>query len=231
MRVYQHPREARRFFAPNVEPSVELGVPVLAINGLNNFTRPHPANLKIAPHQKVARAHPFEGSGTDGTYLGNDFRAAYAPGVALTGSGQTVGLVQFDGYYPADIIAYESAAGLPNVTLTNIYIDGFDGTPSDTDGNTEVSLDIEMVISMAPGISKVILYEADTNGIPNDVLNRMATDNQARQLSCSWGWGGGPDTNADTIFQQMAAQGQSFFAASGDSDAYVEPTSTNFSRR
>jgi len=228
MRVYQHPTEARRFYAPDVEPSVELGVPVLSISGLNNFTLPHPANLKITPHQKTAHARPADGSGTSGTYMGYDFRAAYAPGVSLTGSGQSIGLVQFDGYYPSDITAYESMAGLPNVALTNIYIDGFDGTPSDTEGNIEVSLDIEMVISMAPGLSKVILYEASSNGVPNDVLNRMVTDNQARQLSCSWGWGGGPDTNADQIFQEMASQGQSFFAASGDSDAYYTSTSTNF---
>jgi hypothetical protein len=119
-------------------------------------------------------------------------------------------------------------AGLPNVALTNIYIDGFDGTPSGNGGEVEVSLDIEMVISMAPGLSQVILYEAPTNGIPNDILNRIATDNKARQISCSWGWGGGPDTNADQIFQEMQVQGQSFFAASGDSDAYYTSTSTNF---
>ena len=214
--------------APDVEPSVELDVPVLAISGLNNFTLPHPAGLKIAPRQKTAHARPADGSGTGSTYMGYDFRAAYAPGVALTGTGQSIGLVQFDGYFTNDIVAYESMAGLPSVVLTNIYIDGFDGTPSDTLGNVEVSLDIEMVISMAPGLSKVILYEASSNGVPNDILNRMATDNQARQLSCSWGWGGGPDTNADQIFQEMAMQGQSFFAASGDSDAYYTSTSTNF---
>ncbi|HEV2435088.1 MAG TPA: protease pro-enzyme activation domain-containing protein [Verrucomicrobiae bacterium] len=228
MCVYQHPTEARRFFAPDVKPSVGVDLPVLDVNGLSDYTRPHPANLKLAPHQATTRARPADGSGASGTYMGYDFRAAYAPGVALTGTGQTIGLVQFDGYYPGDITAYESNAGLPSVTLTNVYIDGFDGTPVDTDGNIEVSLDIEMVISMAPGLAKVILYEAPTNGIPNDILNRMATDNQARELSCSWGWGGGPDTNADQIFQEMALQGQSFFAASGDSDAYYTSTSTNF---
>ena len=41
----------------------------------------------------------------------------------------------------------------------------------------------------------------------------------SRQLSCSWG-GGGPDPTSEAIFQQMAAQGQSFFNASGDSDAF-----------
>jgi subtilase family serine protease len=227
MRVYQHPREGRRFYAPDVEPSVEVGIPVLDINGLDNFSRTHPADLKLAPRQAKAHVRPADGSGTSGTYMGYDFRAAYVPGVSLTGTGQTIGLVQFDGYYASDIAAYESAAGLPNVTLTNVYLDGFDGTPStNEDFVVEVSLDIEMSISMAPGLSKVILYEAGPDGIPNDILNKMATDNQARQLSCSWGWGGGPDTNADQILQQMGSQGQSFFAASGDSDAYYTSTST-----
>ncbi|MGA2138690.1 MAG: protease pro-enzyme activation domain-containing protein [Verrucomicrobiia bacterium] len=228
MRVYRHPTEGRRFYAPDVEPSVGLEIPVLDISGLNDFTRPHPAGLKMAPRQGTTRARPADGSGPSGNYMGYDFRAAYAPGVSLTGSGQTIGLVQFDGYSPSDITAYESAAGLPSVTLTNVYIDGFDGTPSGNGGEVEVSLDIEMVISMAPGLSKVILYEAPTNGIPNDVLSRIATDNQARQLSCSWGWGGGPDSTADEIFQQMAAQGQTFFAASGDSDAFIDSTSDFF---
>src|SRR5262249_13420890 len=38
--------------------------------------------------------------------------------------------------------------------------------------------------------------------------------------SSSWG-GGTPDPGADQVFQQMAAQGQSFFNASGDDDAYT----------
>ncbi len=228
MRVYQHPTEARRFYAPDVEPSVAVDIAVLDINGLNNYTRPHPAGLKLAPRRATTHARPADGSAPTGDYMGYDFRAAYAPGVSLTGSGQTIGLVQFDGYDPNDIASYESLAGLPSVPLTNVYIDGFDGTVSGNGGEIEVSLDIEMVISMAPGLSKVILYEAPTNGISNDVLSRIATDNQARQISCSWGWGGGPDTNADQIFQEMAVQGQSFFAASGDSDAFITSTSTNF---
>ena len=45
------------------------------------------------------------------TYLGNDFRNAYAPGSALNGSGQAVGLLQFDGYYASDITAYAKSCG------------------------------------------------------------------------------------------------------------------------
>jgi subtilase family serine protease len=47
----------------------------------------------------------------------------------------------------------------------------------------------------------------------------MANDNVANQLSCSWS-GGNPDPAAEQIFQQMAVQGQSFFNATGDTDAF-----------
>jgi hypothetical protein len=62
-----------------------------------------------------------------------------------------------------------------------------------------------------------VQYSSTTAQI-NDVLNRMATDNMATQLSCSYEM----DINLSTvqIFQQYAAQGQSFFQGSGDSGAY-----------
>src|ERR1019366_1509358 len=168
---------------------------------------------------RVANAHPNGGAGVNGSYMGGDFRAAYVPGVALNGAGQAVGLVEFDGFYANDITAYESQAGLPAIPVQTVYLDGYSGAPT-ISGNPEVSLDIEMVISMAPGMSEVISYEAGPSGIPNDVLNRMTTDNQAKQLACSWTWGGGPSATTDQIFQEMALQGQSFFCASGDSDAF-----------
>jgi hypothetical protein len=215
MRIYQHPTEARTFYAPDVEPSLDLAVPVLHVSGLDNYAVPRPMyHLKPAPTSPTG-ATPFAGSGPGGEYMGYDFRAAYAPAVALTGSGQSVGLVEFDGYYTNDIAAYVSQAGLPNVPLKTVLLDGFTGTPGG--GNIEVALDIDMAMSMAPGLSSVIVYEGE---IPDDVLNRMTTDNLAMQLSCSWGWSGDVNANLDQIFQEMAAQGQSFFNASGDGDAY-----------
>ena len=103
------------------------------------------------------------------------------------------------------------------MTLTNVAVDGgIPGAPGA--GVDEVSLDIEMVMAMAPGISKIFVYESP--GSPAvDVLSQMASDNTCKQISSSWVFGGG--TNNDIIFKELAAQGQSFFQASGDSDAYV----------
>jgi len=214
LRTYRHPLENREFFAPDVEPSPDLATPVLHISGLDNYVEPRPMNLRKTRQAGVAANAIASGSGPQGTYMGNDFRAAYLPGVPLLGTGQTVGLVEFDGYYPGDISAYASLAGLPAVPLTNVYLDGINGTPGQN--NLEVALDIDMAICMAPGLSSVIVYEGQ---IADDLLNRIATDGMARQVSASWTYAVSPQT--EQIFQQCAAQGQSFFNAAGDSDAWI----------
>jgi len=62
----------------------------------------------------------------------------------------------------------------------------------------------------------VLVYEGSST---DDILNRMATDNVAKQIGASWTY---PiDTNSEQIFMQFAAQGQSFYNASGDGDAYT----------
>ena len=162
------------------------------------------------------------GSGPGGSYLGNDFRAAYASGVTLTGAGQYVGLLQFDGYYVSDITRYATLAGLTNLPLQNVLLDGFTGQPGNN--NVEVALDIEMTLSMAPGLAGVLVYEGSQG---NSILNRMAVDNVAKQLSASWTYS--TDANTTQIFQEFAAQGQSYFNASGDSGAYTStpPTPTD----
>jgi hypothetical protein len=216
LNLYRHPRESRTFFAPDREPSVDPSLPVLHINGLDNYQRPKPQLVSLATNWPRGQG----GTGPNDSYRGYDFRNLYLPGVAAIGAGQSVGLLQFDGYYPSDIALYVSYCGLPGVTLTNVLLDGFDGAPVVESYNAEVSLDIEMALSMAPGLSRVIVYSGGPSGFANDILNRMATDNLAKQLSCSWAWWP-PDATTDQIFLQFAAQGQTFFCASGDSDAYT----------
>ncbi len=97
LRVYHHPTDARTFFAPDAEPTLDMDVPVLGISGLDNFMLPRPMDLQS--NTSVA-AYSLTGSGPGSYYIGADFRAAYAPGVPLTGAGQSLGLFELDGYYP-----------------------------------------------------------------------------------------------------------------------------------
>ena len=227
------------FYAPENEPSLDLEVPVLHVSGLDNCQKARPlvhvrgfhqdpsaaAPLEISPdafrrNTATPTATPGSGSAPTGLFWGKDFRNAYVPGLCMTGTGQSVALLEFEGYYASDIQGYESLTGLPNVPLTNVLVDGAALDSTDSNGIVEVSLDIEMAISLAPGLSQVLVYEAPNNTADGDaLLNQIATDDKAEQISCSWtGFG---DANTAAIFLQFAAQGQSFFQAAGDNGAYV----------
>ena len=213
MRVYQHPTEARTFYAPDVEPSLNLTIPVLQISGLDDYAPPR-SSIRVKSFDKLGGPTENFGSGTNGWYMGNDFRAAYAPGVSLRGAGQTVALMALGGHYTNDITLYKARAGLPDVPVELVLLNGVTGAPY---GDTvEASLDIEMVISMAPGISRLIVYEGHAQ---YDVWNRIATDNLAKQVSSSWCQGPARNALTDQVFLQFAAQGQSGFSCSGDAGA------------
>jgi subtilase family serine protease len=222
MRVFQHPVENRTFYAPDVEPSLDLSVPVSGIIGLNNYVLPRPLFRRASGSQSSAN-RSLTGSAPDGSgsYFGYDFRNAYAPGASLTGTGQKVALFECADYFTNDIGQYVSLAGLPSVPLTNVSVDG--GPPAAVSGdgvNVEVALDIEMAICMAPGLSKIIVYEGpgDSTSVDADILNKIANDNKAKQISSSWVIGDSSQYAA--IYTQFAMQGQTFLQASGDEGAY-----------
>jgi subtilase family serine protease len=224
MTTYRHPTENRTFYSPDREPSLDLSAPVTHIAGLNNFSLPYP-KFKRAPANFRRNS---TGSGSSGAYLGGDMRAAYYGGSALTGSGQTVGLLEFDGYDMSDVTA--SFAGQRNsVPIQNELLDGASAGSDGDDG--EQVLDIVQAASMAPGLSQIRVYIAPGTsqiGVGDvDIFNDMATENIAKQLSCSWGWNPDDTAQLDPIFQEFAAQGQTLFVASGDAGAYTGSNSTD----
>ncbi len=217
LKVYPHPYESRTFYSPDREPSVSISVPIVRITGLDNFSLPR--SLAVRPSAAKSLAlNSIEGSGPSNSYLGSDMRAAYYGGSDLTGAGQTVALVQFDGYFKNDVdLSFSSAGQAYSVPIVNVLLDGADGTPSATGDDAEQVLDIVQAIGMAPGLSQVRVY---IGSIDVDILNAIATDNLARQISISWSWQVNDTTAEDQIFKELAAQGQSVFAASGDYGAF-----------
>ena len=143
-----------------------------------------------------------------------------------TGAGQTLALFELDGYAPADIAAYRVGLRAASVSLQNVLVDGATGAPGAN--ADEVHAGHRAGAGAGPGLSKIFVYETPNDSRTATMLDcysRIATDNLAKQVSTSWG---GPEnlTNSallqseNTIFQQMAAQGQSVFTATGDNGAY-----------
>lgn len=160
----------------------------------------------------------------------------------LDGTGQNIGLFELDGYNPADIATYATTFALPAVltgtaaSLTTITLNGFKGAPISVDGQTEVELDIDMILALAPAPTGLYVYEADQNvdsSASLTIFTRMANDlNPAdnktplvQVISSSWGLAESLTDPAiisgeNSLFQQMAAQGQSLFCSSADAGAY-----------
>jgi kumamolisin len=158
----------------------------------------------------------------------------YARGI--NGSGSTVAIVTLATFDPADAENYWSKIGLttkPNRIL-QVHVDGGGGT----NGSDETALDVEQSGGLAP-FANIIVYDAPNSGSGFvDAFARAVSDNTADSISTSWGLGeifalgalngGNPNDTTDVgdlqayhqIFMEAAAQGQSMFAASGDSGAY-----------
>lgn len=208
--IYQHPTENRTFYAPDREPTVDLEVKLLHITGLDDFSLPVVKNTLVSN----AASKKVTGSGPGGSLLGSDVRTAYYGSGPLNGAGRSLGLFEYTGYEMSDIDNYFKNAGEPlNVPIENVLINGAGAhCPPPSCNDTEQALDIEQAISMAPGLSKLIVYIGKNNV---SILNTMASDDAAAQLSCSWGWANN-QSSIDPIFKEMAAQGQTIFVATGD---------------
>ena len=231
MGFYQHPTEDRQFYAPDRAPSLDQGLPVIYVRGLDNYVTSRPIPHRTHP-LLLGHNIPAGGSATNGTYIGSDFRNAYVPGSPLNGAGQVVGLFEGTGYHPNDIAEYEAHAGLTTlVPLVNVP-GAFFPLATNTDTG-ECSLDIEMAIAMAPGLTQVNIYESATAVEEmEDMVNTNSGVALPNQISSSWGDTVG-DTSIVPALLQMAAQGQTFFQAAGDWGAYgssavwLDPTSPN----
>lgn len=221
---YYADKAGKTFYAPAYELQVAKDLTVLSVLGLENRIKLHP-NYRIlkkvnASKPSVPSAGPTEGFTPAG------IKEAYSHLSSLDGTGQTLALFELDGYTASDITAYENAFNLPHVTLENVLVDGATGNPSNSGGPAEVTLDIELMTALAPGVTKIIVYEGPNSGTGVvDTYNRIATDNLAKSISTSWGEAESASSRAiiqaeAPIFAQMVAQGQPLYAAAGDAGAY-----------
>ena len=214
MGVYQHPTENRTFYAPSREPAVDLPFQLWHIAGLDNYSIPRPlfsrhANLRV-------NANATTGSGPGASFLGSDMRAAYYEGTALTGSGQSLGLLEYYGVDLADLNTYYTNVGQTNnVPITLLSTDGSSTScvyPSCDD--TEQTLDLTQALGMAPGLSSLVVYVGATDSA---IFNAMATASPLNaQLSSSWTWSPADPSTDKPYFKEFAAQGQNLFQAAGD---------------
>ena len=162
-------------------------------------------------------------AGASASYTASQLASSYAMsplyGVGALGQGMHVALAEFEPNSAADISAYEWCYAV-HPALRYVHVDGGAGTGR---GSGEAALDIEDLMSLAPRAA-IDVYQ-EPNGGDTDVLDlyRAIINGDSDQLiSTSWGMcepdSDGPLLTAEhTLFAEAAAQGQTVFAAAGDS--------------
>ncbi len=178
------------------------------VTGLNNRTLLH--------HQAPASVTPHNGPG--GGYTPAQIKGGYNVSGA-TGSGQKVALLEFDGFQQSNISTYDSHYGLGSSAPTVSKVDGGSGALGD--GQVEVELDIEVLNAIAPAAS-VTVFEGPNSDAGEVDTYQAIVDSGTPVTSISWGAAESQRTSSnisavDAVFQQGAAEGLGFFAASGDS--------------
>jgi len=217
MGLYQHPNENRTFYAADREPTPDVPVTLWHIAGLDNYSIPRPALIR---RNAAMKTNATTGSGPSASFLGSDMRAAYYGGT-LTGSGQSLGLLEYYGTDLADLTTYFKNVGQTNnVPITLLSTDGTSTSCLESSGcdDTEQTLDMTQAIGMAPGLSSLVVYVGSTDSA---IFNAMATHSPLNaQLSSSWTWSPADPNTDNPYFEEFAAQGQNLFQAAGDSGAW-----------
>lgn len=228
MLTYQHPTENRVFFAPDREPTTRLAIPLWHVSGMDNYSIPHPLYVKKGDYAKAhgispdaVVTHATTGSGPSASFLGSDMRAAYYGGTALTGAGQNLGLFEYYGTDLADLTTYyKNVKQTNNVPVTLFSTDGTSTACVYSSGcdDGEQNLDMTQALGMAPGLASLVMYVGSTD---TAIISAMTTHSPLpTTIGCSWGWTPADPTTLDPYFEKMAAQGQTFFAASGDDSTW-----------
>ena len=219
------------FYAPTTDPSVptSLAGTLQSINGLDTAARyTHPPvvpgnKLHSMLHANAAMCLPA--STTPASYyipsqLAGIYNLQGLYNQRLHGEGQSIALFELDDYAQSDISAYTACYGGASVPIHRVPVAGGSGTQLGN-GSLEVELDMELVLSAAPHLANLSVYEAPNTDVGVITEWGQIVSDAIPVVSTSWGACEPLVTKAsaqleNALFTIAAAQGQTILAASGD---------------
>jgi subtilase family serine protease len=231
-----------------IRDSRQILRPLAAQSGSASCQTPYPSRQELFTAVNTSTPFPYGYGGGPGCsgLTPSQINSIYgAPNVGARGKGAgvTLGLFELSFYQESDIDTWAHQFYGPGYSppLQNISVDGGslnpicptsgDSCPASFQyyaGDIEVDADIEAQLSVAPDAQSLLVYNApnDELGITElDQYTVMADQDRADVISSSWGVCENDVTpgyaqSENTIFEQMAAQGQSMFGAAGDTGAF-----------
>lgn len=235
--------DGRVFRAADRTPALPSSVAakITDVTGLDNSVQPHsrvarkpaltPAGSGATPRVQSPRtatgctaavntATRYSGYTPNQIATAYNFDALYIPD--YKGQGESIALFEFDDYVDENVVAFQNCFG-SSVDVRRLPVDG-GAVLGQASGQIEVELDIDVIVGLAPQLSHLYVYSSPTDAANLEELRqyqRIANDNLASVVSTSWGNCEQEVTSSfrnteNTIFRQMAAEGQTFFDAIGD---------------
>ena len=229
----------RTAFANTQAPQFNASVAgnVQGVIGLDSLAVPHPQGIRTgvdraknprALKPNVATGGPqacstAAGTASDqGVYTADQIASAYRFSSLYAGgdegAGQTIALFELEPNLHSDIAKYQSCYGT-STSISYVPVDG--GATGPPAGQGEAALDIEDVIGLAPQVKLLVYQGPNTNPGAIDTYTKIVSQDAAKVVSTSWGMCEAGQSSTilaeNTLFQEAATQGQSVFAASGDS--------------
>ena len=239
---YRSP-DGQEFYSASVEPTIPdpIATKVTGVIGLTN-------SVQYAPLAKVYQTFGEDpiapeigtdtagGTGPGGAYSGSDLRSIYKMPHFGDVAPQTVAVFEQGGFFRSDVQKYLERMQLPNRPVTFVGVDGYNGSVNDLGIELQAVLDIELVIAINPAVEEVLVYEdgIDPFGVALiDALDQVALDNKAKILNISYGndevtQGDSQLAAENTALTQLAAQGITVLATSGDGGAYGQTGTSSY---
>ena len=140
------------------------------------------------------------------------------------------------GFFKYDVETYLNRMKSPHPAINFVGVNGYDGYVYNFQVELEAVIDIDMVIAINPHVKEVLAYEDgnDPFGVALlAALDQVATDNKAQVLSISYGLdettqGTAQMAAENTALTQLASQGITVLASSGDDGAYGVTGTENY---
>ena len=207
----------KSYFANDAAPQLPKDVAdvTAAVVGLNNHaTRVHHS---VATKGK-GKGHKAAPSGYGPTELNGAYNTAP---LNADGTGQNVGVWEFDGYQADNISTYDQQFGLDASTPETVSVDGANYDSQPGEGQIEVELDIEVIHAIAPKAAQFVYEAPNSDAGETDMANQIVSDAKVNTVSISWGAceaarDPAEMTAVDQAFAQGASQGIGWYSASGD---------------
>ncbi len=230
VRLHAHHAPGLDYVAPDRDARLPDGLAgrVRAVLGLGDLGRLEPtlrppADPSPLPDGVVPRPPSVHLS----RYGPADLWRFYNAPAAVRGAGQTIAVLAAGdvSHARSDLALFESRRGLPRVRWTTVQV----GAPStDLGGSPEWDLDTQVSTGMAPDVTDLLVYDTTSlsSGDIASMMARWVADDRAPQASASFGacesvaYLTGIVDALDPLMLQAVTQGQSLFAASGDSGSF-----------